>query len=417
MAKRNTIGRTPAAKADNGGFIPPLYYTPAQRPANPDPPRGSVTEGKDITAAFTELIREATVCAYRMLRKAIGHFPQLDEDHWAGYSVERDALLKSYRSDGGSEVYGGTLGRVCRQLEWVAIVPRLCTDEEIAEGCRDCGSRFDASAQTLLDDTRRWCQTSWEEPTVEELLRFRIERYGLPDMADNELLEHFSTHPLPAWYRRGIMVDEHPATGPDDERFPASTITTVFRYATVTTDERNQRWIAEYVAEVEVCVDRFKDHDGLPHEVARLMAEVEAFDVGHGEARDFVAALRSTAVGTVALTKMQDAKARLLVALEGIREEYAPADTMEGANTPRFTWRGQVGELAEVFTQLAANGWIETPPRGRAKLARTILQTFKDTDGNTFDKDTLTKYMQPGAHRPVRDGWKCELSKRPEPQE
>lgn len=178
-----------------------------------------------------------------------------------------------------------------------------------------------------------------------------------------------------------------------------------------------RRWIEEYVAEVELCAQRFSDNEELRVELQRLVDELNTFEPGTAEGRQFVEQWAGRAEGREGIAIMRTGKDRLIRSLRELLDEQAPEPIADAQTGPRITWRGTAGELAEVFHQLAVNGWIEEPRRGRASLARQLLTAFRDRDGNPFDAETLVKYMQPKAHRPVVEGWKFELSKRPDPSE
>jgi hypothetical protein len=178
-----------------------------------------------------------------------------------------------------------------------------------------------------------------------------------------------------------------------------------------------RRWIEEYVAEVELCAQRFSDNEELRVELQRLVDELNTFEPGTAEGRQFVEQWAGRAEGREGIAIMRTGKDRLIRRLRELLDEQAPEPIADAQTGPRITWRGTAGELAEVFHQLAVNGWIEEPRRGRASLARQLLTAFRDRDGNPFDAETLVKYMQPKAHRPVVEGWKFELSKRPDPSE
>lgn len=179
-----------------------------------------------------------------------------------------------------------------------------------------------------------------------------------------------------------------------------------------------RRWIEEFVAEVELCAQRFSDNEELRVELQRLVDELNTFEPGTAEGRQFMEQWAGRAEGREGMAIMRTGKDRLIRRLGELLDEQAPEPIADAQTGPRITWRGTPGELAEVFHQLAVNKWIEEPRRGgRATLARDLLAMFKDVDGNSFEEETLKKYMQPRAHRPVGEGWKLELSKLPDPEE
>ena len=182
-------------------------------------------------------------------------------------------------------------------------------------------------------------------------------------------------------------------------------------------EDAYRRWIEEFVAEVEVCAQRFTDHEELRVELQRLVDELNDFEPGTAEGRQFVEQWAVIAEGKEGIAIMRTGKDRLIRRLRELLDEQAPEPIADAQTGPRITWRGTAGELAEVFHQLAVNGWIEEPRRGRAPLARQLLTMFRDRDGNAFEESSIVKFMQPKAHRPVGEGWKMELSKRPDPEE
>lgn len=393
-------------------------------PPQPDPMRGSLTEGRDITAAFTELIREGKVCQYRLLRKATtsGAFREggpagSARRYWDAFRAEVDGLQRSFHADGGAKEYGGTVDRAVRT--WTAVVPRLLTDEEASADMakeREWGEVVERTPQTLLSSTaysyRIHCQRSGiEDPENAALRQYRVQRFGLPDMSDAGLLNHFARNPLPRWYRNGSTADQIPVEGPSAEGLPAGTkvIQTV---AQVTTEERNRRWIEDFTAEVELCIERFRDTEELPHELGRLIAELKAFEVCAGEGRVLVEHLRSTGVGLDVLRKVADGKARLLLRLEEIAKEYADDTPHTIGQGQRLKWQGNTSELCELIHLLAENNWIEVP-KSRSKLADRVHAVFQGTDGEPLDLASLRQYLKKTAHRPLRHGVSFEVSERP----
>ncbi len=326
-AKAKAQVKKPLGETAESDFIPPLYFKHHGKPADPDPPRGSVTEGLGIIPAFSALVQEGKVVQYMLLRAAVQVGPKINLGHdlWKGFLTEQLGIIGkgcnplTIAQGMRDNHHGQTLNRSCRERVWEAAVPRLCTDEEIAKGCRDCGSRIDADGATLVDDSNRWYKVRFHYEQGPGVQKFRAEEFGLPDLPDDELVQYFTTHPLPAWYRSGINFDIHTATGPDDERFPPTTIKAVFRYTQDPGMEaRYACWAEEFIAEVQVCVERFRGSDELPHELARLIAELQAFNIGDGEAKNCITALRSTTAGANALNIVQAGKDRLLLRLEKV---------------------------------------------------------------------------------------------------
>lgn len=319
------------------------YRTPS------DPPRGCVTEGRDLGPAITELIREGKWCILDQLMR-LAMFPAAGGPAW-GRSAnplrnERSAMLSTFQHQRGAQQYGTTYTRALRV--WQAVVPY---------------------------------------PPAPD-----------PDHPGNLVVEHYV----------GLLAGDA-----DNTRLPDGAKVVP---ATGKTDPEDgyRRWIEEFVAEVELCAQRCSDHPELRVELQRLVNHLDTFEPGTAEGRQFVEKWAGTAEGREGMTTMRTGKERLIRQLEDLMEEQAPVPIADMG--PRITWRGTAGELAEVFHQLAIHRWIEEP-RKRATLARQLLAMFKDRDGNDFEESSISKYMQPKAHRPVGEGWKLELSKPPDPEE
>lgn len=315
------------------------YRTPT------DPPRGCVTEGRDLVPAITELIREGKVCMYELVLSCVGRGMRNSGIH--PFIEERNNMILLFQNQNGTDPYGITHTRALRV--WQAVVPYP------------------------------------PAPDPDHPNKLVVHHYVGMLAADADHAQ------LP----EGAKVI--PATGKTDP------------------EDGYRRWIEEYVAEVELCAQRFSDNEELRVELQRLVDELNTFEPGTAEGRQFLERWEGTAEGREGMAIMRTGKDRLIRRLRELMEEQAPEPIADMG--PRITWRGATGELAEVFHQLVVNGWIEEPQRGRATLARQLLTVFRDRDGNPFDAETLVKYMQPKAHRPVVDGWKCELNKRPDPSE
>ena len=391
------------ATGDNEGGIPPYFYDSQQyqERVNPDPPRGSITEGKDIMPAFSALIREGKAAQYIMLENAIRtqrHFPT-DNGILSGLRDERmgslgQPTLPAFPLNlfGGSapeNFIGQTLNRVCRKLEWVAIIPRLCTDEEIAAQWGWYVLDFDGSAQTLVKFTRDCCEIFDIEQTDKDLQEERAYCFDLPEMTDNDLLEHFRNNPLPEWYQRGIITDQHQATGPKDDRFPAITITSMFRSIKIAdTEENYTRWTNEFAAEVELGIERFKKQDELPRELTRLIDALRTFEVGTAEGAELIAELLTKSIGQNILGTLNEGKARLLRRLEEIAEEHLGPVATNGSTATqgtreRMEWNGSTIEFVTIFKNLLKSNYVELPSSGGkqgegnvTEYIRRLQQTF-----------------------------------------
>jgi hypothetical protein len=325
------------------------YRTPA------DPPRGSLTEGREIGPAFTELIREGKAVRMLILMKlasfpGVGHSFPVDGHHSRGGSAvplrnEFSEMISTFRRQGGAQQYGATYSRPSRI--WYAHVPEPAQLDEDGE----------------------------------MVINHRLVQVAGPDAAEV---------PEAAFVSGGM--------------------------AKFTADELILRWIEEFVAEVELCAQRFHDHADLRTEFERLISELDAFEPGSAQGRQFLEQWNRTAEGRELLAIMRTGKERLIRSLREVLDEQAP-EPIAGMG-PRITWRGRPGELADLFHQLAVNGWIEEPRKGkRAKLGRQLLAIFKDRDGNDFEESSFVKYIQPKADRHISDGWMLELSKLPDMEE
>jgi len=358
------------------------------------------------------LVQEGKVVQYRLLRAAVQVGPKINLGHdlWKGFLTEQLGIIgKGYNPltiEQGmrDNHHGQTLNRSCRERVWEAAVPRQCTDEEITKGCRDCGSRMDADGATLVDDSNRWYKVRFHYEQGPGVQKFRVEEYGLPDLPDDELVQHFTTHPLPTWYRRGINFDIHTATGPDDERFPPTTIKAVFRNTQDPGMEaRYACWAEEFIAEVQVCVERFRGSDELPHELARLIAELQAFNIGDGEAKNCITALRSTTAGANALNIVQAGKDRLLLRLEKVATTATtkpkPAKARPSIPTIAEKFAKVPGSLDKWMGLLRSEGLADSTGRftmasdakGKGKLiaAWTAAQELFQLDGYATDKELV----------------------------
>lgn len=250
----------------------------------PDPPRGSITEGLDIVPAFSTLIREGKAAQYHWLAEAMrgkGVWPSPSSwegmrvaSLWEGFEIEQRAVSSTTELP-------PTYLRTVRV--WIGMKERPCTEEEVND---------------LKDGVER---RGWEWD---------------PDLPRT-------------------TSDIHIATGPEDEQYPGAFPTTAdlarhqfpkLDIPELGTEEHFRRWAEEFAAEVTVCVDRFKEHEGLPNELTRLIAELRTFVVGTAEGAGLIGELRGKAQGQGILATMNDGKARLLQRLEGIAADLSVTD-------------------------------------------------------------------------------------------
>lgn len=396
-------------------------------PPPPDPQRGAITNGRDITAAFTELVREGKSCAYALLQRATQQaFPYIWTGQnwsapWKLFAKERDGLGVSFNGDGGGGVYTATLKRALRT--WVAVVRRPYTDEEAHANALRFGDSpktpTDLLKSTSVEYQLHCKKRGIEDPKGDGLRKFRVEHFALPDMTDAQLLKHFEDRPLPRWFRNEVTCDQVPVDGPNETNLPEGT-RIIPTSAEVSTDERHRRWIAEFAAEVEVCIERFKDREELPHELERLIAEVEAFEVGQGEAKAFVEHLQSTAAGRDVLRKMADVKARLLQRLQVFTASLpgATPSTAAVVGSERLPWESSTNAFAYIFTTLSARGYFPMPRKGGklnepnfTAFARVLLQAFdlKGEDGESLTPEQLRVRLTDAAPRPLAETKKAKF--------
>lgn len=418
--KKKAGGKLPAPPATAETAVPPCYYrdrfTPEGRVAElwgganvPLPPgtapRGELTAGRELTAAFTELIREAKICAYALYRgilRAKEGRKLRTPGTWQEFTAEHDALLDTFTRDGGRDKYGDTYRRATQF--WQVIIPRPMTDEEGAAILkldeRHIGTQFEIprTAKDLLGATTSIFRIEVLDDTAggEPLQRFRVECCGMPDLPDADLLRFYAVHPLPRWYRFGVT---HYAV-PFDQRPHPMPVGADMRNAAheLPTDELFSRWTEEYLSEVQMCVDRFAADEQLGHELARLVAEVRSFEVGQHEGRAFIEKMERNIAAAEALAVLKDGKARLLAKLGELCDHYAPAE-VTAPTAGRITWLGSKAELAILFRDLVENKWIRLDGSW-PKFANMVQAMFHDTDGKPLDGKTMRQYIKPSGNIP-----------------
>lgn len=380
------------------------------------PHPGNLTEGRDITAAFTELIREAKICAYPLYRSTqrIKEGRKLyPAGSWRGFATEQDNLLATFQRDGGRKDYGGTLKRA--SVGWVVSIPRPMTDEEgtVADEDRK-GTALEThrSPQHLLDKTAEIFRVEVGDDTAggEPLQRFRADHCGMPDLPEADLLKFYTVHPFPRWYRCGVEHDRMPFDQRPTDMPEGADINPVA--LPLGTHELFSRWSEEYLAEVQACVDRFVADEQLGHELARLVAEVGSFEVGQHEGRAFIEKMEQNIAAAETLTVLRDCKARLLAKLGELRENYVPAE-MPTPTAGRITWLGSKADLAILFRDLVEKKWIRLDGSW-PKFADMVQAMFHDTDGKPMDRETMRQYLKPSGNIPTEVLGTFTIPERPE---
>ena len=143
-----------------------------------------------------------------------------------------------------------------------------------------------------------------------------------------------------------------------------------------TGDEMYQLWIKEFAAEVEVCVERFKEHEELPTELARMIAAFRAFEIGSGEAAPYIADLRKTGSGQSIMRTMDEGKARLLRRLDQLRKALSsPVAPRTNLKDPSMD--SMATSLTNTFTKLLTEGKASQYPL----LASSFLPLWAETPG------------------------------------
>lgn len=174
-----------------------------------------------------------------------------------------------------------------------------------------------------------------------------------------------------------------------------------------------RRWIEEYVAEVELCAQRFSDNEELRVELQRLVDELNTFEPGTAEGRQFVEQWAGTAEGREGMAIMRTGKDRLIRRLRELMEEQAPEPIADAQTGPRIKWRGTLGELSELIMTLEDKNWI-TKGKNWRQLARTVHAVFEDREGQPFDYTSVEQFVKPSGNNTVREGVTFDVSRCPE---
>lgn len=155
-----------------------------------------------------------------------------------------------------------------------------------------------------------------------------------------------------------------PVNGPHVEGLPSGS-KIIPTSAEVPMEERYTRWIEEFTAEVQLCVDQFTDAEELPRELTRLIDTLRAFEVGTGAGAPLIEHLRSTGSGKDILEMMKDGKERLLGRLGTFMAANAKATV-----SPEPTFRELLGEenLATVLAAIEGLGYRPVPTKGKGQI-------------------------------------------------
>jgi len=404
-------------------------------PKEPLPPRGALTDGRTLQDAFRELGKEGRAVLHGLFRRAANEqLRGATERHlvaakkWAGFLEELDGITVGRRKD-----YGATLDRTRRT--WMKYTVRINTEEEAAHEHERNG--YPPTVEHLLACTVKWYATHCERegmdhnPTPANLQRFRSEQFLLPDLSERDLVEHYRTHPLPAWYAMGVTTDYVEIPGPDEPINPPLEYIrpeSKNMRGRIPRDELFTGWLEEYAAEVEVAAGRFAGDPELPHAFTGLVKELREFRPATYQAKGLRAELEGMAEGAAFLDAMDRERERLVRRLERIAGGHmattgttATQGTTEQPVTP-IQWKGTVQQLAWVLRELAEKGWIGAQThKGNTKkwragdinasaFAKAMAPYFGNINLGTLERELKAE----GGTVPAQDvvGW--DIPQRPE---
>ncbi|QQR87545.1 MAG: hypothetical protein IPJ76_04775 [Flavobacteriales bacterium] len=73
-------------------------------------------------------------------------------------------------------------------------------------------------------------------------------------------------------------------------------------------------------------------------------------------------------------------------------------------SAPPFTWKGEAGELFQLFDEMIGKGWIRIPRNGgkvsRTELAKRVRTAFDFDDGSTIAESVAVKYLKKSKYPP-----------------
>lgn len=311
-------------------------------PNEPLPPRGALTDGRTLADAFGELAKEGKAVLHALFRTGLSEKLPMFYRRLVALKRLRGFLEEQAGTTfGNTKDYGATLDRTRRT--WMKYTVRINTEEEAAHEHERNG--YTPSVEHLLGQTANWyprhCAMEGMEcnPTPTKLQRFRVEQFLLPDMPEEKLLEHYRTHPPPAWYALGVNSDGVEIAGPDEPITPPlEYIRPTWKDACgrIPQEQMFTAWLEEFAAEVAVAVDRYANDPELPHAFAGLVEELQQFKPATFEAKGLRTELEGMARGMAFLGAMDRQRERLVRKLEGIVlpsncEEHKPGMNRDGA--------------------------------------------------------------------------------------
>lgn len=193
--------------------------------------------------------------------------------------------------------------------------------------------------------------------------------------------------PMPSEGEGAVVPGTMKVTGPDAADIPAgSEVKPVREYPSIA--ESINRWITDFIAEVDACCKHHVDDDGNPHEdlgaeLDLLHAKLEAFQWG---ARTQELLNANPAAASIA-QDMKQGRTKLLAKLKELREEYAPT---ENSTAVTLTWNGDAQELGALMNLLVKRELL-VEGKSMAALARQWQATFRKTDGSTMDLEQAVR--------------------------
>lgn len=325
-------------------------------PEEPLPPRGALTDERTLADAFGELAKEGKAVMHALFRTGASEkMPRYYRQVAAakglrGFLEELDGI-----TFGNAKDYGATLDRTRRT--WTKYTVRLNTEEEAEHEHERNG--YPPSVEHLLEQTANWyprhCDMEGMEcnPTPTKLQRFRVEQFLLPDLSEHDMVEHYRTHPLPAWYAKGVATDYAEIPGPEEP------ITPPLQYVRPEWKDMRERiprdqlftgWLEEYAAEVEVAAGRFTDDPELPHEFAGLVDELRKFRPATYQAKRLRAELEGMPDGAAFLGAMDRERERLVRKVEGIALPSSNGKPKQGSDKEEADLLQIVGGNKSILT-------------------------------------------------------------------
>jgi hypothetical protein len=166
-----------------------------------------------------------------------------------------------------------------------------------------------------------------------------------------------------------------------------------------------RRWIEEYVAEVKLCAQRFSDNEELRVELQRLVDELNTFEPGTAEGRQFVEQWAGRVEGREGMGILRTGKERLIRRLRELMEEQAPepiADAQTVTSEERLKWKVSTAAFVHIFNRMAALGYFDMPSKGgkkgdanTAQFARILLRAFEieGRDGQPLAPERLRERL------------------------